>query len=114
MRVLVCGSRHYEDRRHLETTLEQWNISTLLEGGARGADRLARVYAEKRGIAIETFEAAWNEYGRSAGHIRNAKMVSEGKPQQVIAFWDGKSRGTKHMIEISRKAGIPVEVIEIA
>lgn len=111
MRVLVCGGRDYEDRGHLEEVLAGWNITTIIEGGSRGADRLAREYGEKHGIAVRTFPAAWDAYGRSAGHIRNAEMLSKGCPDQVIAFWDGESKGTGNMISQAEKAGVPVTVV---
>jgi len=59
------------------------------------------------------FPADWHQYGRSAGPIRNYKMLKEGQPDCVIAFLHENSRGTRHMIEIARKADIEVKVINI-
>ena len=83
----------------------------VIEGGARGADRLARQVALDFGWKVVTFEAMWDTYGRAAGYIRNSQMLEEGKPEFVLAFWDGQSRGTKDMIEQSKAFGVPVEVV---
>lgn len=113
MRVLVCGSRYYEDYAHLRTVLMGEQISEIIEGGARGADRLARRYGEESGIHVRTFPALWDVYGKRAGPIRNAQMLSEGCPDRVIAFRSPNSRGTQNMIDQATKAGVPVHVVEI-
>jgi len=113
MRVLVCGSRHFNDRKLLDETLARMEITTLIEGRARGADTLAREYAERHGIHVLSFPAQWDLHGKAAGPIRNIEMLKEGKPDYVVAFLAPNSRGTKHMIEISKKANIPVEIINI-
>ena len=110
MRVLVCGGRDYTDRwrvfdvldgRHAETP-----ISVVIEGGALGADRSAYVWGYERNIVVETYPADWVNHGRSAGPIRNALMLTEGKPDLVIAFPGG--RGTANMVSKARAAGVPV------
>lgn len=119
MRVLVCGSRDFNDYKKLEEELDEWRFkdqgreyTSLIHGAARGADRLAGIYGKSLGIPVLSFPADWNKHGRAAGPIRNEQMLSEGKPDIVFAFWDGKSIGTKHMIDISRKAGVRVKVVE--
>lgn len=113
MRVLVCGSRHYEDYAHLRSVLSGLGISTIIEGGARGADRMARRYGEESGIPVRTFPAQWDVYGKRAGPIRNAQMLSEGCPEQVVAFRGPNSRGTQNMIDQATKAGVPVHVVDV-
>jgi hypothetical protein len=113
MRVLVCGSRHFNDYDLLERTLDGETITTLIHGAARGADTLAGRYGERRGLDVISFPANWDLHGKAAGPIRNIQMLSEGKPERVIAFIAPNSRGTKHMVEISKKAGIPVKEIKI-
>lgn len=81
-------------------------FTLIIEGGARGADRLARNYAKVMDIPCETYDAEWDKYGRGAGPIRNKRMLIEGKPDLVVAFPGGG--GTANMIEQSRKAGIRV------
>ena len=112
VRVLVCGGRDYADARRLRFVLSTLGvpISVLIEGGARGADRLARRWAQDSLIPVETFPAEWDLHGRAAGFIRNKQMLDEGKPDVVVAFPGGK--GTANMVALARRAG--VEVVEVA
>ena len=110
MRVLVCGGRDFND----PLTLGSWlggihrnhTIDLLIEGGARGADFMARKFAEWRGIPVRTFPADWDAHGKAAGHIRNKKMLDEGRPDLVVAFPGG--RGTANMVAQARAAGVRV------
>jgi UDP-N-acetylmuramoylalanine-D-glutamate ligase len=115
MRVLVCGGRDYDDAERAVAVLDKLHqtaegIDVLIEGGAKGADRLARRWAQAEPVRIETYEADWENQGSFAGPARNKRMLDEGKPDLVIAFPGGK--GTADMVRKARKAG--VEVIEIA
>lgn len=115
MRVLVCGGRNYEDAERVVAVLDKLHntgegIDVLIEGGARGADRLGRRWAQAEPVRVETYEAEWEHHGKFAGHLRNQRMVDEGKPDLVIAFPGG--RGTADMVKKAHKAG--VKVIEIA
>lgn len=111
-RVLVCGGRDYNDRRYvfseMDFTMREYGMTTLIEGGAKGADSLAREWAKERGLTIETYEADWDTYGKQAGYFRNRRMLVEGKPDLVIAFPGGK--GTKMMVNIAKNANVPVWV----
>lgn len=113
IRVLVCGGRDFDDALTLGSWLggihKQRGIAVLIEGGARGADYMARKFAEWASIPVETYPADWQQHGKAAGPIRNRAMLTEGKPDLVVAFPGG--RGTANMIEQARKAG--VEVLEI-
>ena len=115
MRVLVCGSRNWASHRAIYDALMKLHVEKkilyVIEGEARGADTIARVSAENLGIPVLRFPADWNKHGKAAGFIRNQQMLDEGKPDLVLAFWDGLSRGTKNMIELAKKAGVPVEII---
>ena len=113
MRVLVCGSRHYNNYEEMEKVLDEYTITEIIEGEARGADRNARVYGESKGIPVHRFPADWNTHGKAAGPIRNKQMLTEGKPELVVAFRGPNSRGTQNMINQAEKAGVPVKVIEI-
>lgn len=108
MRVLVCGGRDYTNGRRLRFFLDMLEepISVLIEGGARGADRLAKEWAEDRQVPVETYPADWDRHGRSAGYIRNQQMLKEGKPDLVVAFPGG--RGTANMVALAQKAGVRV------
>lgn len=110
MRVLVCGSRTWDDAVEIAEALKHLpRGSTVIHGGARGADQLAGTVAAKLGFTVETYPADWDLHGRSAGAIRNIEMI-ETRPDKVVAFWDGRSIGTKHTLDLARKAEIPVEV----
>jgi len=115
MRILVCGSRAWTDEliimRELAQFARAFGVEVVIEGGASGADAIGKRAATKLDIPVLTFPADWKRHGRAAGPIRNKQMLDEGKPDQVLAFWDGRSRGTNNMIEISRSAGIPVKVV---
>lgn len=113
MKVLVCGSRHFNDKELLHSVLDKINITTIIQGEARGADTMGREYAEERRLNCLSFPAEWDKHGKRAGPIRNYQMLKEGKPDLVVAFLAPNSRGTKHMIEIAQKAGVPVEIIHI-
>jgi hypothetical protein len=113
IRVLVCGGRDFDDRALLEAVLDRLHrtrvFAALIEGDARGADRMAGAWAEAQGIAHEVFKADWDGLGSKAGPIRNQRMLDEGRPDLVVAF-PGRS-GTEHMKRIAQAAG--VEVLEI-
>ena len=77
--------------------------TVLVSGGARGVDRIAETEARKQGIAVEVYPADWSGLGKSAGFRRNVTIVE--KADAIAAFWDGRSRGTKHTIDLAKKAG---------
>ena len=87
------------------------NKTIYIHGDARGADRLAGVVAEGLGFEVIAVPADWDKHHRAAGPIRNKKMLSM-RPMVVLAFHAdiSQSKGTKHMIEIARKAGIETRV----
>lgn len=86
--------------------------SIIIEGEARGADRMAAQWAGKfiGSERVRRFPAKWTEYGRAAGPYRNQQMLTEGQPQLVVAFHDDlrNSKGTKDMVTRARRADVPV------
>ena len=116
--VIIAGSRDFGDYDFMSQKLDEvfssnnfeGCIITIVSGMARGVDLLGVHYAQEHGMDIESLPANWQKYGRSAGYIRNSEML--GIATHLIAFWDGTSRGTKHMIDISHKKGIPVFVFK--
>lgn len=112
MRALVCGGRKFADAEFLRSALENlcFNGPTLpkdlviIQGGAPGADQLAKAWAFKHGIETITFAPEWRKHGKGAGPIRNQEMIDKGKPDVVIAFPGGK--GTADMVERAKKAGL--------
>ena len=113
MIVLVCGSRSWTDKSVVWATLNSKlaSIHRIIQGDCRGPDLFAREWAIAQSIPVESYPAKWKEYGRSAGFKRNQQMLDEGKPDLVIAYWDGVSRGTEHMLTIAKKAGVKVIAI---
>lgn len=120
MRVLVCGSRHFNDQELLNKTLfeitkldEVYNHGTVIHGNAKGADTLGALWGYRMGWKVEAYPADWDKYGKGAGHIRNKQMLDEGKPDLVVAFMAKDSRGTKNMVDQATKAGVEVKIINI-
>lgn len=120
MRILVCGSRDWADKNAIWIVLDGYfhlyhSSMTIIEGGAKGADTIAKDWAKDRGTSFENFPADWSTYGKAAGPIRNKQMLDEGQPDVVWAFTNKplhESKGTRNMVEQARKAGIPVYVVE--
>lgn len=110
MRVLVTGGRKYADRERVYSALDavhaKHGVTLLIEGGARGADRLARDWAILRQIPYQTEDADWDRYGNAAGGIRNSQMLAEWKPEAVVAFKG--NNGTADMVAKAQAAGVPV------
>lgn len=112
MKVLICGDRNWDDiasiRGVLLRLVKRYTVPELeiIEGEARGADRMARLEAEELGIKVHQFPADWSKHPKAAGPIRNSKMLAEG-PDTVIAFHDNilESKGTQDMLTKSIKAG---------
>jgi hypothetical protein len=92
----VIGSRSFNDYDLLERTLDQYQITSIVSGGASGADSLAEHYAKKRNITIRVIKPDWS-LGRHAGMLRNTEIVESS--DIVFAFWDGQSKGTLDSIK---------------
>lgn len=109
IRVIVCGGRDYHNQTHLFAWLDKFHksfpITELIEGGAKGADKLAKDWARKNKITVIEVQALWTKFGNRAGPIRNQLMLDY-NPDAVIAF--PGNTGTANMIYIARKAGIKV------
>lgn len=113
MRVLVCGSRGWESVwqvRMVYAELDKLKPTEIISGGARGADRVAEVWAKTNSVPITVITPNWEKYGRRAGILRNNQMLDT-KPDLVLAFWDGLSKGTKHTIDEALRRNMKVEVI---
>ena len=114
MIVLVCGSRKYENYDKVKATLDPMlhDIDTIVEGGARGADEWAGLWARqnKDHVNHRTEHAKWGRYGLAAGPIRNQTMLTKYKPDLVIAF--GTGRGTEDMVKRAIEAGVIVKRID--
>lgn len=113
VRVLVCGGRDYADWIRLRDRLTRLRLETphdaltIIQGGAKGADALAREWCVEYKVPYINYPADWERHGKAAGPIRNKRMLDDGKPDLVLAFSGG--RGTENMIAQAMLAGVPVE-----
>lgn len=114
MRVLVCGGRDFINypavKRVLDGLKRDRGITTIISGHARGADQLGERWARETSTGCMDFPADWDKFGKRAGPIRNQQMLTEGKPDLVVAFPGGP--GTAHMVAISRRAKIEVLIVD--
>ena len=115
-KVIVCGSRGFKNYVIMKSKLDALLVNkidnsrvVILSGCAQGADICGENYAVESLLEVERFPAQWSKYGKSAGFRRNELMLQQA--DAVVAFWDGKSHGTAHMIEIASKSGKPIRVV---
>lgn len=105
--VLFCGSREWTDRDRIRRDLESLpERAVVIEGGARGADRIAREEAHGLGLHVATVPPLWDHYGRAAGYRRN-EAIARLDPDFVYAYPLG-GPGTAQMIELAEANCIPV------
>lgn len=112
-RVIIAGGRDFNNYEGLAQVMDRLlaNVTDEIQivcGMARGVDRLGERYAKERGYSIRYFEADWDEHGRAAGYIRNEEMAKNA--DALVAFWDGQSKGTHHMIETAQRYKLDVRV----
>ena len=113
MRIIVAGGREFNNYSLLCKKLDYFfqNITAeIVCGEARGADSLGKKYAVEHGLKVHSYPAEWDKYGKSAGYKRNDKMSIEA--DAAVCFWDGKSKGTKHMIDTMKKLNKPIRVVK--
>ena len=114
MKVIIAGSRDIEEEYAcalVQSAIQQSgfadHITEIVHGGCRGIDAAAQRVCEG-GWPIKVFEADWKQHGKAAGPIRNRQMADYA--DALIAVWDGKSRGTKNMINVAAEKGLEVYV----
>lgn len=115
-RVIIAGGRTFDDYALVKEKCELYLSEKLkthrviiVSGHASGADALGERFADEYNLPCELHPADWNRHGRAAGPIRNAEMA--GVADALIAFWDGKSRGTASMIKLAKDKGLQVAVV---
>lgn len=115
MKTIIAGWRNFTDYNHLKEKIDYYRqtheITEIVSGAAPGADTLGVQYAMNNNIEYRLFPADWKKHGRAAGPIRNKEMADYS--DCLIAVWDGKSKGTKNMIENMHKQNKPVYIIWI-
>lgn len=115
-KIIIAGSREFNDYPLLKSKLDAFLAETnndeveIVSGTARGADILGERYASETGISIKRFPANWNLYGKRAGYIRNREMAEYA--DACIVFWNGESRGTKHMIDLATLMKLTIKVVQ--
>ena len=133
-KVIIAGSRNFNNYALLKSELDKLfnEPFIIVSGGAKGADTLGELYAKEKGYEVERHLAKWNDlsvpncrikynsygpYNAMAGHNRNQEMLNsilENKDGGcVVAFWDGKSKGTKHTINFCKQYNKPCKVVMI-
>lgn len=113
MKVIIAGGRDFNDydllKRNCDAALKNNQIIEVVSGTCRGADLLGERYAREKGYPIKQFPADWN-LGKKAGFIRNKQMADYA--DALIAFWDGKSPGTRNMIHLAHQNNLMVAIIQ--
>ena len=112
-RVIVAGSRTFTDFtlmvKKLDKFLANLDNVEIVSGGARGADLLGVRYADIHDLPVKWFLADWDKHGKSAGYRRNEEMANYAT--HLVAFWDGQSKGTAHMVAVARRVALEVRVV---
>ena len=115
-KVIIAGSREFDNYQLLEQicdsvleSVEDKSKIVIITGGARGADKLGIRYANNKQYKLEVHPADWNRYGKLSSFIRNEEMALQANA--LIAFWDGKSPGTKSMIDVAQKRKLITRIV---
>ena len=109
MKLAVIGSRKFKDMDLMYEHIKCLKPSVIISGGAKGADTLAKHYAQENNLQMIEYKADWKKFGRAAGVIRNKTIIESA--EHILAFWDGKSPGTKNSIDYANKLSKPVTTI---
>ena len=112
MKLAIVGGRDFNLYKTLDDNIRELFALeglTIVSGGAKGADSLAKEFALANELPLIEFLPDWDTHGKKAGYLRNQLIVDE--CDKLIAFWDGKSKGTKHSMHIAEKAGKLYEVV---
>lgn len=111
MKVIIAGCRDFHDKDFVLEAIEDcpFTIEEVVSGGAEGVDAVGEDLAEDYDTPVVIFEADWNTHGKAAGPIRNRQMAKYA--DALLAIWDGKSAGTKNMIDEMKKLKKPVHIV---
>ena len=114
--IIVAGSRNFSNYQLLKKKLDALLVNVkkthkvnIVSGRAKGADKLGEKYASENNLGLKLYPADWEMYGNKAGFVRNNNMAKTA--DALVVFWDGKSKGTHHMIKIAQNLGIKTRVI---
>ena len=121
MKIIIAGGRYFNDYLLLENKLDyfifgdtdrddpKFESYEIVSGTAKGADQFGERYAISRLFTIKRFPADWDTHGKSAGYKRNEEMAKYA--DACVVFWDGKSKGTKHMIDLAKKYNLKLRIV---
>lgn len=115
--IAIVGSRYFVNKDYflecLNKIVLEWDIEIIkiITGGARGADSLAMDYAKENNIELEVFFADWEKFGRSAGPIRNTKIIDSCK--YFVAFLSPDSKGTRDSIKKAKQSNKIIKIFDI-
>ena len=114
-KVIVAGGRDFKNYNLLSESLytllnnKKPSEVEIVSGNCRGADMLGERWSRRTATSLKKFPADWDKYGKSAGYKRNLEMAEYA--DALVAFWDGKSKGTSNMIRLAKLKGIKVRVV---
>ncbi len=110
MRIVISGSRHITDEKTVERILSGYIAvkDIVVTGGCRGVDQIAHDYAHRFFAKTEVYKPDWDTHGKAAGPFRNAEMMKDA--DILVAFWDGKSKGTASAIREARRARVETHI----
>jgi hypothetical protein len=113
MKTIIAGSRGFDDLfvMMMEMAKLDWRPTEVVSGTAPGADRTGECWANMFDIPLKRMPAQWDKFGRVAGKMRNVEMAEYA--EALVAFWDGISPGTWHMIDTAKRLGLKVVIIPV-
>lgn len=121
MKLAIIGSRTFDDYERLDGTIESHLsrinaereyvplFNEVISGGARGVDQLGARWAKEHGVKLTEFIPDWDRHGKRAGFLRNEDIVAAA--DFVLAFWDGKSKGTGNSLSIAKRLKKPTLIV---
>lgn len=113
MKLIIAGSRDFTDVTAVAFHFcnLDFEVTEIVSGGARGTDQCGEEVAKVYSVPIKQFIPDWNGLGKRAGFVRNADMADYA--DAALIFWDGQSKGSKHMIDLATKKGLLVQVVMV-
>jgi hypothetical protein len=115
LKIIIAGSRNFNNEKLLfqkcGSIISKNPVTEIISGNSKGADLLGEKFAIANSLSVTKFIPNWQLYGKGAGEKRNIEMAKHANG--LIAFWDGKSKGTKNMIEIAKKYNLRLWLIHI-
>jgi len=114
MKLIIAGSRDLTEFALVEAAVVRFHLepSEVISGCARGPDQAGAAWASDNDVYVHSMPANWKAHGKAAGYIRNAEMAKVG--DELLAIWDGKSKGTQNMIEQMVKLQKPVHIMRVS